>query len=59
MALRMVPEGVKVNLTDFRSHLSVEEHNLLVRKLVAQFELSVQSLPAEAARSMLLAASCA
>ena len=59
MALRMVPEGVKVNLTDFRSHLSVEEHNLLVRKLVAQFEVSVQSLPAEAARSMLLAASCA
>ncbi|CAK9033449.1 unnamed protein product, partial [Durusdinium trenchii] len=52
MALRMVPEGVKVNLTDFRSHLSVEEHNLLVRKLVAQFEVSVQSLPAEAARSM-------
>lgn len=47
----MIPEGVKVQLTDFKSVLSVEEHNFLVKKLIAQFEMNVAALSADAARS--------
>lgn len=47
----MIPDGVKVQLTDFKSVLSVEEHNFLVKKLIAQFEMNVAALSADAARS--------
>lgn len=57
LALKMVPEGVKVHLTDFKSVLSVDEHNLLVKKLIAQFEMNVAALPTDAARSTSLAES--
>jgi hypothetical protein len=48
----MIPEGVRVSLTDFKSQLSVAEHNLLVKKLIFQFEMAVGSLNADAPRSM-------
>ena len=56
LALKMVPEGVKVSLTDFKSVLSTEEHNMMCKKLLMQFETSVASLPFDVARSMCLGA---
>ena len=54
MALKLVPDGVKVHLMDYKSVLSVEEHNLLCKKLIATFEASVATLAADAPRSMSL-----
>ena len=53
-ALKLVPDGVKVHLMDYRSVLSVEEHNLLRKKLITTFESSVATLAADAARTVSL-----
>ncbi len=44
LALRMVPEGVKVQLTDYKSPLSVAEHNMLIQKMIGCFEGDVAGL---------------
>ena len=54
MALKLVPDGVKVHLMDYKSVLSVDEHNLLCKKLVTTFESSVATLAADAPRTVSL-----
>lgn len=54
LALKMVPEGVEVQLTDFKSILQVEERNLLVNKLISTFQSAVVLLALDVAKTLCL-----
>lgn len=55
LALKMVPEGVKVQLTDYKTPLSAAEHNILVQKVIGCFEMDVSGFSSDQPLGMQLA----